>query len=267
MKNIKLYKKSIAKAEHTEPYTTDIGPKYTRLLTSARLLKKDKEELQQALEEIAAIYNNAPCGYHSLNDKGVFIHVNDTELQWLGETRTGFEGVKKITDILSAESKKKFAHIFPEFMKTGFLREEEFFFVRKDGSSFPVLINATANYDGKGNYKSSRSVVMDISARKQLEEELLNSHRDLQRKNDALTIANENLFSIYPNPSTRIFTLNSEITNGEISVADLQGKIIFSSKINSTTSTLDLSHQSNGIYFVTIKNEKESSTQKIIIEK
>jgi len=196
MKNIKLYKKSIAKAEHTEPYTTDIGPKYTRLLTSARLLKKDKEELQQALEEIAAIYNNAPCGYHSLNDKGVFIHVNDTELQWLGETRTGFEGVKKITDILSAESKKKFAHIFPEFMKTGFLREEEFFFVRKDGSSFPVLINATANYDGKGNYKSSRSVVMDISARKQLEEELLNSHRDLQRKNDALTIANENLFIV-----------------------------------------------------------------------
>lgn len=196
MKNIKLYKKSIVNAEHTEPYIIDIGPKYTSLLTSARLLKKDKKKLQQAVEEIADIYNNAPCGYHSLNDKGVFIHINDTELQWLGETRAGFEGVKKITDILSAESKKKFKDIFPEFIKAGFLHEEEFCFVRKDGSSLPVLVNATAIYDGKGNFKMSRSVVINISARKQLEEELLNSYSDLQKKNDALTIANENLFIV-----------------------------------------------------------------------
>ena len=196
MKNIKSYKKNIIKAEYPEPFTTDIGSKYTRLLSSARLLKKDKEELQQAFEEIADIYNNAPCGYHSLNNEGIFIHINDTELGWLGETRTGFQGVKKITDVLSADSKKKFSDIFPAFMKTGFLHEEEFFFVRKDGSSFPVLINATAIYDEKGNYKMSRSVVIDISARNQLEQDLLNSHKDLQKKNDALTIANENLFIV-----------------------------------------------------------------------
>ena len=40
----------------------------------------------------------------------------------------------------------------------------------------------------------SRSVVVDITTRKLMEEELRHSHKELQQKNEALVISNENLF-------------------------------------------------------------------------
>jgi hypothetical protein len=89
---------------------------------------------------------------------------------------------------------------------------------------------------------------------------------------------NEGIFSIYPNPSNGKFTLNSKITNGEISplesvtICNVLGEIVFQSKINSQTTTIDLSDKASGIYFVNVwvstpsgKTEKESFTQKIII--
>ena len=80
--------------------------------------------------------------------------------------------------------------------------------------------------------------------------------------------------SVFPNPSNGIFTLNTKISNGEISICNLMGEIIFSewipmgqSTINNQTSTIDLSNQPSGIYFVNVKSEKESFAQKIIIDK
>ena len=194
MKSARDDKKNMLNAVNIDLLKTDFKSKYLHLLTSARLLKERKDELQLAFEEIEDIYNNAPCGYHSLDDKGVFVRINDTELSWLGETRTGFTGIKKFTDILTENSRILFNKAYPVFMKTGYIHEAEFDFVRKDGTSFPVLLNATAIYDEKGNYKMSRSVVLDISTRKLMEQELRHSHKDLQQKNAALTIANENLF-------------------------------------------------------------------------
>ncbi len=74
-------------------------------------------------------------------------------------------------------------------------------------------------------------------------------------------------FVIYPNPSSGIFTLNSKISNGEISIYNLNSEDIFSENINSEKTEIDLSDKANGIYFVNIKTEKDSFTQKIIINR
>lgn len=79
-------------------------------------------------------------------------------------------------------------------------------------------------------------------------------------------------FVIYPNPSSGIFTLNSTIASGEITIYNFLGELIFQLNIIQTnmsgqTSTIDLSNEANGIYFVNVKTEKESITKKIIIEK
>ena len=196
MKSAGENKKNMLSAVNIDLLKIDFESKYLRLLTSARLLKERKEELQLAFEEIEDIYNNAPCGYHSLDDKGIFVRINDTELRWLGELRAGFTGLKKFTDILTEESRAKFNKTYPLFMKEGYMYEEEFNFVRKNGSSFPVLLSSTAVYDEKGNYKMSRSVVVDNTTRRLLDEKLRRSYKELQQKNDALTIANETLFFI-----------------------------------------------------------------------
>lgn len=193
MKKVRTRSKTVINAVTIDLLKIDFKSKYLRLLNSVKKLKEKKEDLQTAFEEIEDIYNNAPCGYHSLDDKGVFVRINNTELLWLGYSREEFTGIKKFTDILTADSRKKFAKTFIAFKKTGYIKEVEFEFIRKDGTCFPVLLSATAIYDEGGHYSMSRSVVQDISARKQMEQELRDSYNTLQQKNDDLIIANENL--------------------------------------------------------------------------
>ncbi|HEX9010935.1 MAG TPA: PAS domain-containing protein, partial [Holophagaceae bacterium] len=46
-----------------------------------------KIRLRQTLAELEDLYQNAPCGYHSLGPDGSILRINDTELRWLGYAR------------------------------------------------------------------------------------------------------------------------------------------------------------------------------------
>ncbi|OFY85770.1 MAG: hypothetical protein A3K10_01115 [Bacteroidetes bacterium RIFCSPLOWO2_12_FULL_31_6] len=79
---------------------------------------------------------------------------------------------------------------------------------------------------------------------------------------------NENLISIYPNPSSGKFTLDfgNAINNISVEIYNLMGKKIVAKPILSKREVIDLSNQPKGIYYVKTINKKESSTQKIILE-
>jgi PAS domain S-box-containing protein len=128
-----------------------------------------EEALQKSAEEIEDLYNNAPCGYHSLDRDGVFVRMNDTELNWLGYTREEIVGKMKFPDILTSESLKKFKEKFPLFKSRGQILDLEFEMIRKDGTILPVLLSASAVKDANGNYVMSRSTVFDITERKESE--------------------------------------------------------------------------------------------------
>lgn len=137
--------------------------------------KQALEALCKSSEEIHDLYNNAPCGYHSIDETGTFVRINDTELNWLGYTRDEVIGKKKFSDFLTAESIRTFQENFPRFKERGWLRELEFQLIRKDGTIVPVLLNATAIRDAAGRFVMSRSTVFDISDRKRVEEALQES--------------------------------------------------------------------------------------------
>lgn len=122
--------------------------------------------------EVQDLYDNAPAGYHSLDRKGNFVLINQTELNWLGYTSEEMIGGMNIRQILTQESQGIFARNFPQFKTSGSLTNLELEFVRKDGTTFPVSVNATAIYDADGHYLMSRTTVFDINERKQAEEEL-----------------------------------------------------------------------------------------------
>ena len=130
------------------------------------------EEHRRAEEEIQDLYNNAPCGYHSLDSDGVYVRINETELLWLGYSRREIVGRKKFSDLVTPRSKELFQKAFPEFKKRGWVRNLEFEMVRKDGSILPVLLNATVVRNAAGDLIMSRSTMFDITVRKQIEEEL-----------------------------------------------------------------------------------------------
>lgn len=142
--------------------------------------KQAEQALQKAAEEIRDLYNNAPCGYHSLDKDGTFVRINNTELKWLGYTLEEVIGKMKFTDIITPKSLKTFNENFPGFKEKGWIKNLEFELIRKDGSILPILASATAIKDSDGNYLMSRSTVYDITERKIAELQLRNSEREFR---------------------------------------------------------------------------------------
>ena len=143
---------------------------------NARTLNKiDNHRAQAELavehyaQELEDLYNNAPCGYHSLAADGTFIRINDTELRWLGYSREEILHHKKFSDLITPASLGHFYQCFSRFKEYGWVTNSEFEILRKDGSILYTSLNATAIYDADGNYLMSRSTLFDITDRKQAE--------------------------------------------------------------------------------------------------
>ncbi|MEZ4737251.1 MAG: PAS domain-containing sensor histidine kinase [Caldilineaceae bacterium] len=132
--------------------------------------KEAEEALRNYAEEVKDLYNNAPCGYHSLNPEGVVVQINDTELRWLGYTREEIIGCLKFTDLLTSAGKRIFAATFPRFQEQGWVKDLEFDLIRRDGSIITVLLSATAMYDEQGRFLASRATIYDITALKQAQQ-------------------------------------------------------------------------------------------------
>ena len=152
-----------------------------------------KKRVAERTAEVQDLYENAPTGYHSLDLQGRFLMLNQTELRWLGYTRDELLG-RPATEILTSKSLEIFNSIFPLFKERGWLRDLELEMVRKDGSTFPVLVSATAIYDEKGNYSMSRSTVFDITERKTVE--------------DALRASEETYRALFESANDAIFLLD-----------------------------------------------------------
>jgi PAS domain S-box-containing protein len=121
-------------------------------------------------EQVLDLYNHAPCGYHSLDKDGVIVRINDTELEWLGYARTEVTERMRFTDFLTAEGLKVFESSFPKLKEGEPIEDLEFDLLRRDGTTIPVLLSATAIKDTSGNFLMSRSTVFDITMRKREEQ-------------------------------------------------------------------------------------------------
>ena len=126
-------------------------------------------ELQKSSEQIRDLYNNAPCGYHSLDKNGVVVRVNDTQVNWLGYPRSELVG-RRLTDFLTPKSARVFNKAFPQLLERGWVRDLEVQLIRRDGSCLPVLLSATAVCDGDGQFVMTRTTLYDLTERKQAEE-------------------------------------------------------------------------------------------------
>ncbi len=149
--------------------------------------KKEAEELlRTAMAETEDLYQNAPCGYHSLDANGVFIRINDTELKWFGYSREELIGKRKKMDLLTKNSQEVFQQAFAELVKDGTLRELELTFIKKDGSTITLLDSADAIYDEKGQFTHTRSTLFDITERKKMDDKIKENNVFLKIITDTL---------------------------------------------------------------------------------
>jgi len=71
--------------------------------------------------------------------------------------------------------------------------------------------------------------------------------------------------SIYPNPSTGLFTINNNNGTINYTVTTVEGKVVRQlSNVSGSTISIDLSNENNGIYFLTINGENTNNVFKIV---
>lgn len=170
---------------------------YSKLRREMSRRVEAQQRAQAYSDEIEDLYNNAPCGYHSVDETDkTIIKINDTELKWLGYTREQVVGRMTQLDLLSPVSAERYQReLHPQFLLRREINGIDLDFRRADGSEFTALVNATAIPSRDNSKLISRTVIYDISERKRAEDEIEALNADLERQAQHLHSVNKELES------------------------------------------------------------------------
>ncbi len=130
------------------------------------------------------LYDLAPVGYVTMNPKGIILEINLTAADLLGLPRS------------QLISKYFGQFVFPDFQDVFYIhcntvsktREKktcELKFIKKDGGQFYVQMNTLPIQTDNGELSELRATMSDITERKLLENNLLESKKTIQALNDA----------------------------------------------------------------------------------
>ncbi len=131
--------------------------------------KKAEEMLKESEEKYMDLYENAPDMYLSVNATTAMIEkCNNTFAGTIGYSKEEIIG-RPVFDIYHPECMDKVKEVFTSFLQTGVVHNQELQLRKKDGSRLDVSLNATSVRDEEGHILYSRSILRDISDRKNSE--------------------------------------------------------------------------------------------------
>jgi len=147
-------------------------------------LAQTNAQLELALAQARALYNEAPCGYHSLSAEGVVVSINDTELAWLGWSREDVVGKLHFSALIHPRQAGLLEARLRRLTAEDTLEGVEYEMRRRDGSTFPALLSSSAVRDNEGRLLRTNTTVVDITRRKAAELALRESQRFIQNITD-----------------------------------------------------------------------------------
>jgi sigma-B regulation protein RsbU (phosphoserine phosphatase) len=136
------------------------------------------------IEDLEDLYENAPCGYLSLDPAGRIFKVNKTLCDWVGYAPEQLLG-KRLGDLLNIAGRMFYeTHIAPLLRMQRFFNEVALDLVKQTGERLPVIANAAERRAADGSVISTRITVLQAADRRRYEQGLLNA-RDQSRSSEA----------------------------------------------------------------------------------
>lgn len=155
--------------------------------------KKVEEELRQSEERYRRLYNDTPVMLHSIDLNARLVSVSNYWLESLGYERDEVIG-RNSTDFLSPESRTYAREVvLPAFFQTGCCKDVPYQFIKKNGEIMDVLLSAIAERDDEGKVTRSLAVMIDVTDRKQADEEIDRLNTALAARAYELEVANQEL--------------------------------------------------------------------------
>jgi sigma-B regulation protein RsbU (phosphoserine phosphatase) len=131
-------------------------------------------------EDLADLYENAPCGYVSLSPAGQIVKVNRTLADWLGWQPDELVG-KPFRDLLSFGGRIAFeTHLAPLLRLQGFVNELALDLLQADGAKMPVIANAAEKRNPKGGHLFTRLTLFKAVDRRSYERGLLEARAEAE---------------------------------------------------------------------------------------
>jgi len=152
--------------------------------------------------EARKILKDAPVMWRRINSIGVILDCNSTYANKLGYAKSEIIG-KSIFEHVPKESWEVMNDSLKAWFETGNVTDRKITFKKQDGSTFPVILQATSLYDEKKNLLGSNTVIFDITEMseekiKKFEEFFKEAKNKLDEiKNTEYNKFNENLKSEY----------------------------------------------------------------------
>ncbi len=133
--------------------------------------KLAEQSLRENEKKFKDLYDNAPLGYHEYDVEGRITNVNRTDLLMLGYTAEEMVGKFMWEFNLGEEiARKQILAKLAGTLPPG--KNLERTYRRKDGTTFPVLIEDRLILDEKGRIQGIRCTIQDITDRKKVEMEV-----------------------------------------------------------------------------------------------
>ncbi|MBY5584396.1 PAS domain-containing sensor histidine kinase [Rhizobium leguminosarum] len=131
------------------------------------------EMLAMPAEDLEDLYENAPCGYLSLQPDGRIVKVNRTLSTWIGMPAEQLLG-KRLHDLLNTSGRIFYeTHFAPLLRMQGFFNEVALDLFTVDGKKLPVLANAMERRAEDGALLFTRVTMFQAAERRRYERELV----------------------------------------------------------------------------------------------
>ncbi len=137
--------------------------------------KQAQEGLLESEQRFRDFFENAPIGFHIFGPDQTIIDINDAELEMIGYQKNEIVDKKTWAELIVPQQRDLFKKHWLNIITKGHIRNLEYTLVHKDGHHVNVILNASARFDKDGNIVNTRGSVLDITARKEADNQLRQS--------------------------------------------------------------------------------------------
>ena len=145
-------------------------------------LRRSQLELESARDRYSDLYDFAPVGYFTVNDKGTIVEANLTCAAMLGVEARGWLIGKPFSRFITRDNQDAFYLHCKELVETKGARSCELILKREDAAEFPAQLESMVVQDAEGYFNRIRSAVSNIEERVRAKKALKKAHDDLERR-------------------------------------------------------------------------------------
>ncbi len=181
-------------SDHSLPQFSEL----TLLKQRVTELEAREQCLQADYHRLKQLHDRIPLSYHSLDEDGCIVEINQTWLDTLGYVREEVIG-QPFNKFLHPACQDHFKDNFSRFKTIGEILGVAFEMVRKDGSTLQVSLDGKIGTGDGGCFQQTHCVFQKITEQKKLEKTLLLTQFSVDSTHDAIVWIRPDARYVYAN--------------------------------------------------------------------